>query len=570
MGPGRRPYADAMSRQLAQSYKRHPVTEDYDAIVIGSGIGGLATAAMLAKHGGRRVLVLERHYTPGGYTHVFHRPGYDWDVGVHYIGDVAPGSTLRRFFDEISDGRIQWADMGEVYDRVIIGGDVYDLPKGRRNLRDMLVARFPGEEAAIDAYFEAVRSAVSASLPFQAVKTLPGPLQAAAGPRLRSAFQHWADRTTREVLEELTDDQRLIAVLTAQFGDYGLPPAQSSFAMHALVASHYFRGGYYPVGGSGVIAESIIPVIERAGGLVLINAEVAEVVVADGRAVGVRMAADDHVIRAPIVISDAGVHNTVTTLLPRDVAERAGLLADLTQVAPSIAHLCLYLGFEETAEALDLPKHNLWIYPNDDYEQTFSDSIADPESDLPMVYVSFPSAKDPDFARRHPGHATVEVITAAPHGWFEQWEGSRWKHRGVEYEEFKAGLAERMLQALYEQMPQLRGKVAYCEISTPLTTAHFAGYGRGELYGLDHTPARFRAGFLKPATPIPGLYLTGQDIVSCGVSGALFGGVLTATTLLRGRLMATLATSAARRALPGPLRRGGSSRPSEADTARGH
>jgi all-trans-retinol 13,14-reductase len=220
-----------------------------------------------------------------------------------------------------------------------------------------------------------------------------------------------------------------------------------------------------------------------------------------------------------------------------------------------MAHLCLYLGFEETPEALDLPKHNLWIYPNDDYEQTIHDSLRDPEAALPMVYVSFPAAKDPDFARRHPGRATVDVITAAPYTWFEQWEGSRWKHRDAEYDAFKARLAERMMQALFEQMPQLRDKVAYFEISTPLTTAHFAGYRHGELYGLDHTPQRFRQGFLKPATPIPGLYLTGQDIVSCGVAGALFGGVLTATTLLRGSLMTTMATSAVKRTLRSTLQR---------------
>ena len=536
-----------MSRQLAQSYKRHPVTEDYDAIVIGSGIGGLAAAAMMAKHGGRKVLVLERHYTPGGYTHAFHRPGYDWDVGVHYIGDVAPGSTTRRVFDDISDGRIEWADMGEVYDRVIIDGDAYDLPKGRANLRDMLVSRFPAEEAAIDAYFQAVKEAASSSLPFQVAKTLPGPIQAESGPMMRRNFTRWAQRTTREVLEELTADQRLIAVLTAQFGDYGLPPAQSSFAMHALLVHHYFRGGYYPVGGSGVIAESIIPVITRAGGLVLINAEVAEVVVEEGRAVGVRMAADGRVIRAPIVISDAGVLNTFGELLPRDVAEGAGLLTDLTRVSPSMAHLCLYLGFEETAEALAMPRHNLWIYPNEDYEQTIEDSRTDPEAPLPMVYVSFPAAKDPDFERRHPGRSTVDVITAAPYAWFEQWEGSRWKRRSAEYDAFKDRLAERMMEALFEQMPQLRGKVAFFEISTPLTTAHFAGYRRGELYGIDHTPQRFDQDFLQPATPIPGLYLTGQDIVSCGVAGAMFGGVLTATTVLGGNLLAQMASAAAGR-----------------------
>ena len=536
-----------MSRQIAQSYKRHPVTEDYDAIVIGSGIGGLACAAMLAKHGQKKVLVLERHYTAGGYTHVFHRPGYEWDVGVHYVGDMAPGSTVRRMVDEISDGHIEWADMGEVYDRVIIGGEVYDLPKGRRNLRDMLVSRFPAEEAGIDGYFEAVGRAASSSLPFQVAKTMPGPVQEASGPMMRRNFAKWADRTTREVLEELTTDQRLIAVLTAQFGDYGLPPAESSFAMHALLVHHYFRGGYYPVGGSGVIAESIIPVIEGAGGLVLINAEVAQVVVEDGLAVGVRMAADEQVLRAPMVISDAGVLNTFGALLPREVAEGAGLLQDLTQVSPSMAHLCLYLGFEETAEALGMPKHNLWIYPNEDYEQTIEDSRTDPDAPLPMVYVSFPAAKDPDFQRRHPGHSTVDVITAAPYEWFEKWEGSRWKRRGAEYDVFKNRLAERMMEALFEQMPQLRGKVAFFEISTPLTTAHFAGYGRGELYGIDHTPQRFGAGFLQPATPIPGLYLTGQDIVSCGVAGAMFGGVLTATTVLGGNLLAQMATSATER-----------------------
>jgi all-trans-retinol 13,14-reductase len=324
--------------------------------------------------------------------------------------------------------------------------------------------------------------------------------------------------------------------------------------MHALLVHHYFRGGYYPVGGSGVIAESIIPVIERAGGLVLINAEVAQVVVEDGRAVGVQMAADGRIVRAPIVISDAGVLNTVNALLPPDIAEGAGLVQDLTEVSPSMAHLCLYLGFEETAEALDMPRHNLWIYPNEHYEQTIEDSRRDPEAPLPMVYVSFPAAKDPDFTRRHPGRSTVDVITAAPYEWFQRWEGSRWKRRGAEYDAFKDRLAQRMMEALFEQMPQLRGKVAFFEISTPLTTAHFAGYGRGELYGIDHTPQRFRAGFLQPATPIPGLYLTGQDIVSCGVAGAMFGGVLTATTVLGGNLLAQMATSAAERVQGSPPR----------------
>jgi all-trans-retinol 13,14-reductase len=103
------------------SYKQHPPEGEFDAIVIGSGIGGLASAALLAQRAGKRVLVLERHYTAGGFTHVFHRPGYEWDVGVHYIGQMGAGAPMRALFDEITEGRLKWNAMPEVYDRIRIG-----------------------------------------------------------------------------------------------------------------------------------------------------------------------------------------------------------------------------------------------------------------------------------------------------------------------------------------------------------------------------------------------------------------------------------------------------------------
>jgi all-trans-retinol 13,14-reductase len=525
-------------------YKFNPVTETYDAIVIGSGIGGLATAALLAKYANRKVLVLERHYTAGGFTHVFHRPGYEWDVGVHYVGQVRPGSMLRSVFDVIGDGRIRWEDMGDVVDRIVVGGEAYDLPKGREPFRDYMKSRFPGEEAAIDAYLEAVRDANAAIGPFQAAKVMPGPVAALAGPLMRRKFLAWSDRTTRQVLEGLTRNQRLIAVLTGQFGDYGLPPAQSSFVMQAMIANHYMKGGYYPVGGSATMVESIAPVIERAGGRVLINAEVASVVVEGGRAVGVTMAADGATIRAPVIVSDAGVVNTFGRLLPREVAESHGLLEQLTRVKPSTAHLCLYVGIRETAQALGLPRHNIWVYPHEDHDRALAEALHDPEAPMPMVFISFPSAKDPDFERRHPGRATVEVIGLGAHAWFERWRGTRWKKRGEEYDAFKERLAQRMLEALYLQVPQLRGKVDHYELATPLTTEHFCNFSHGEIYGIDHTPERFRQRFLAPGTPVKGLYLTGADIVTCGVGGAMMGGVLTASAILKRNLITAIRESA--------------------------
>jgi all-trans-retinol 13,14-reductase len=530
-------------RKVWTSYKRADAAlleRPWDTIVVGSGVGGLATAALLARHGGQRVLVLERHYTAGGFTHVFHRPGFEWDVGVHYVGGMARGGFLDRLFGQLTDGSLEWADMGDVYDRAIIGGEVFDFPRGRKALRDALRARFPGEHAAIDAYFDAVRAVQRASPLFFAEKLAPRWLASLLGGLMRRRLLGWSDRTTAEVLDGLTSNALLKAVLTTQLGDYGLPPKQSSFAIHAMVASHYFHGGYYPVGGSARIAESIEPVITAAGGAVWVAAEVERLEVEGGRVVGVRMAADGRVLRAARVVSDAGAALTLGHLVPEAHRPALGVQARLGAVRPSAAHLSLYLGLDRTAAALDLPKHNLWIYPSVDHDTSLAERPYDPSTPLPVAYVSFPSAKDPDFERRHPGKATIEVVTVAPWSWFERWQETDWHKRGPEYEAFKAQLTAQMLAVLDAHVPQARAHIVHSELSTPLSTRHFAGYTHGEIYGVDHTPARFRQRWLKPATALPGLWLTGQDVATCGVAGALIGGVLCASGILKRNLLTGL------------------------------
>lgn len=523
------------ARSVADPYQRHPVREHYDAIVIGSGIGGLAAAALLARHGRRRVLVLERHYAIGGFTHVFHRPGFEWDVGVHYIGDTRPGGVVRALFDDLTDARLEWADMGPIYDRVVLGDDRFDFPRGEAALRAALIDRFPAEAGAIDRYFTLVHEAVAATHDFFASKALPRVLGALMMPLARRRFFRHSDRTTREVLESLTSDQRLIGLLTAQWGDYGLPPAQSSFAIHALVAHHYFEGAAYPVGGAARIAETIAPVIRAAGGELLRNAEVAEIVVDGNRAVGVRMAADGAVLSAPLIISDAGVANTFGHLLPEPVAARHGLRAALADLPPSVAHASLYVGLRGTARTLGLERANLWVYPDERHERTFA--AAGDASAGPLAYISFPSAKDPDFERRCPGRATIEVVTLVPWSRVAAWQDTRWHKRGAAYDAAKQALSDRLLEILYAHVPQARGAVELAELSTPLSTRHFAAHPRGEIYGLAHTPARFRHPLLRPATPVRGLFLTGADVATAGVGGALLGGALCASALLRRNLI---------------------------------
>jgi all-trans-retinol 13,14-reductase len=510
-------------------YKQAKLSEAWDAIVIGSGIGGLTAAVLLAEHAGKRVLVLERHYAAGGFTHTFHRPGYEWDVGLHYIGQMQDErSSVRRAFDNVTAGKVQWQPMPDVYDRILIEGRKFDYAAGLEQFREGLLQSFPGEARAIDRYLAAVHACNRVSGLYFAEKAVPAPVAALAGGLMRMPYMRWARRTTLEVLQSFTGNRELIGVLTAQWGDYGLPPAKSSFAVHATIAEHYFGGASYPVGGAGAIAAAMIPQIESAGGEVVTSAEVSAILLDGGTVVGVRMG-DGREFRAGMVLSDAGAANTFERLLPPNLSALDSLRGNLRRLQPSAAHASLYVGLSQSDAALGLRGTNLWVYPSFDHDANVERFARDIDAPLPGVYLSFPSSKDPDFQRRHPGKSTVEAITMLPYAAFDRWGDTRWKQRGGEYDALKERLAARLLDELKRQAPAVVGNIAYTELSTPVSTRHFMNYGHGEIYGIASTPERFLMRDLGARTPIRGLYLTGQDAASLGVVGALFGGVIAAS-----------------------------------------
>ena len=238
------------------------------------------------------------------------------------------------------------------------------------------------------------------------------------------------------------------------------------------------------------------------------------------------------------VVSGAGIITTYTSILPLGALQKYGLDQQLKQVKHSVAHACLYIGFDHTPEELKLPKANYWVYPDGlSHDEHVAEYLEDMDKPFPVVYISFPAAKDPDWSNRYPGKSTVDIITLVPYELFAPWEDTRWKKRGEEYEALKEKIAQRLLEELYKQEPQLRGKVAYYELSTPITTKHFVNYEKGEIYGIDHSPERFKLKFLRPQTPIKNFYLTGQDIVTAGVGGALFSGLLTASAMTKTNLL---------------------------------
>ena len=521
-----------------QSYKKnYKVHDHYDTILIGSGLGSLTTAVMLSKEG-QRVLVLERHYTAGGFTHIFKRRGYEWDVGIHYIGEMQrENSLLRKLFDYVTEGELKWADMGEIYDRIVIGKEKFDFKKSANNFKAELIERFPEEAEAIKKYVNLIFESNKASRNFFMEKAMPPLVSTISGSFMRKPFLKFSDKTTDEVLRSLTSNEKLIKVLSAQYGDYGLPPKESSFAMHASVVRHYFSGGSFPIGGSSRIVETMAPVLDKTDSTILISAEVDEVIIEKNTAVGVRMK-DGKEFRANKIVSGAGINVTYNQLIPKAVSEKHKLQNQLKKVNPSVSHVCLYIGLKGSPEELNLPKANYWIYPEDGtHDEIIERYTKNIEEEFPVVYISFPAAKDPDWNNRYPNKSTIDIISLLPYDTVAQWDGSRWMKRGKDYDALKERISQRLLEHLYKLEPQVKGKIDCYELSTPLTTKHFVNYEKGEIYGLDHSPDRFRQKFLRPHTPIKNFYLTGQDIVTAGVGAALLSGLLTASAMLKKNLV---------------------------------
>jgi len=235
--------------RIGYRYRPGRLAENYDAVVIGSGMGGLTTAAMLSDLGWK-VCVLEQHYTAGGYTHSYERNGYEWDVGVHYIGEMGAKTGIRKMFDYLTAGKLEWSPMDDEYDRFYIGDKVFNAKAGKQEFQDNLIRQFPDEQQGIDRSMKLLDKAGKA-LPAFGMKRVFGFWQTIAmWPYLVLKSSRSLFRNTYDVLSDLTDNQDLIAVMCGQWGDMGLPPKQSTFLVHAMIVRHYLYGGYYPVGGS--------------------------------------------------------------------------------------------------------------------------------------------------------------------------------------------------------------------------------------------------------------------------------------------------------------------------------
>ncbi len=502
---------------------------DTDVVVVGSGPGGLTAAACLAA-AGRRVLVLERHDLAGGNAQVFrrHHEGteYEFDVGVHYIGDCGPGGLFPSIFAALGVGerlRFRPLDPGG-FDTLRFPDLTFVVPASWDGYRDRLTAAFPDDRAGLERVVDVLQGVASESRD----RLMPG----AETP----TFDHWAFRPLSELFEEGELSERAAAVLDHWSGLYAGGPRQTAVAMHAGIIDHYMRGAYYPEGGGQVLPARLVQVIEAFGGEVRTLTPVEEILVEGRRVRGVRLG-DGTEVHAPVVVSNVDHARTVTELVAADQWDPA-TRRWVEEATMTLGLVCVYVVVD--IDLTDRPNTNYFVFPSYATD-AFYDRLED--GDLPadgvFAYVALASRKDPDNPHLcPPGHTNFQIMTLAPRG-YGYWgledgpaHGERYR-RTERYRAQKADLTARLLVAAEEVLGPFRDHIVHLETATPITQERYTHSSGGTSYGYLHSPDQSGERRPQHRTEIDGLWLVGANTTAGhGIAGTMVGGVNAAGQIL--------------------------------------
>lgn len=497
------------SENYKDNYSIDKVPKDIDTIVIGSGFGSLSTAAILSKVG-KKVLVLEKEDCAGGLTRSLNVNNcFSFSAGLHYVGVV---DTWKDFLDAITESKIKWKKMGmnnnNIYDQIHIGDKKYFFRGGRETIKNDMINFFPNERNAIIKYFQLVYEAISDSENYFYYKIFDE--NSFIIQQLRNRYCKniikYSQISAYDVISSLTNNEELIAVLCGTCGNYGQPPKEASFYIHALCAWNYIDGGWYPEDGPSELSKNIIPVIESTGGRVLVNQGVKKIIIKNNIAIGVITENNDY-IYSKNVVSGTGLKHTYFNLVGKNHVPRK-MIQNINEIGQSTNCLFISIGIEGYFP--NLIDSNIWHYPNNNIDEALDKFYENPETDEFPYFMSIHSVNKCKKMNKHSCIFLIEI-------------NDKCKEKIKDNKIFLNLFLDKVInKCLFKHFPQTKNHVVFSKIEI---IPH--------IYGLNIHKKRFlKNDWLKPYTNIKNLYLTGQDVYVMGVISVMYSGIMTTSCML--------------------------------------